>query len=68
MGRYIWMAVTTDEYELPIFVADSAKELGECLGCSSITVRTAFTCNYSGRWKKRKIVRVDTYEGGIEND
>lgn len=37
MGRginYIWMAVTLDEYELPICVAETAELLGHYMGVS----------------------------------
>ena len=38
--RYLWMAVTADEYELPLAVEDTAAELARRLGVSENTVRT----------------------------
>ena len=38
MREVIWMAVTPDEYELPVAVADTAAELGKKLGVSKNTI------------------------------
>lgn len=35
---YIWMAVTADQYELPLAVADTAPELAKILGISKRAV------------------------------
>lgn len=32
--KYVYVKVTSDEYELPIFVADSVKELAQMCGTS----------------------------------
>ena len=37
--RYLWMAVTADEYELPLAVEDTAAALARRLGVSENTVR-----------------------------
>lgn len=37
--RYFWMAVTADEYELPLIVENTAAALGRKLGVSEDTVR-----------------------------
>ena len=34
----LWVAVTQDEYELPVAVADTARELAEMLGVKTMTV------------------------------
>lgn len=34
----LWMKVTLDEYELPLAVATSSRELARCVGVSSSTV------------------------------
>lgn len=39
MDDYIYMKVTRDEYELPVAVADSARELAILLGLEPKTVR-----------------------------
>ena len=44
---FVYMKTTTDKYELPIFVADTAKELAEMVG-------TTVGCVYSSISKKRK--------------
>ena len=37
--RYLWLAVTADEYELPLVVEDTAAALARRLGVSENTVR-----------------------------
>ena len=37
--RYLWLAVTADEYELPLAVENTAAELARRLGVSEDTVR-----------------------------
>lgn len=37
--QYLWMAVTADEYELPLAVEDTAAALARRLGISEDTVR-----------------------------
>ncbi len=37
--RYLWLAVTADEYELPLVVEDTAAALARRLGISEDTVR-----------------------------
>ena len=38
--QYLWLAVTADEYELPLAVEDTAAALARRLGVSENTVRT----------------------------
>ena len=40
MGRYLWMKVTSDEYELPVAVADTAKELAKIVGTTENTINS----------------------------
>ena len=58
MGKYLWMAVTADEYELPICVADTAKELGTKYGVSAATVITLARGGHSGKIVGKKYVKV----------
>lgn len=44
----VYMMVTKDEYELPLAVADSAKELAEITGRSVNTIRSAI-CHFKRR-------------------
>lgn len=37
----VWMKVTADAAELPMYVADSAEELGRILGIKAGTIRSA---------------------------
>ena len=58
MGKYIWMAVEADEYELPLCIADTARELGEKYGVTADTVITLERGKYSGKKYGRKYVKV----------
>lgn len=58
MQRYYWLAVEADEYELPLAVADTAKELGDIFGISKSVVIDAVKNNRSGRICGRKFIRV----------
>lgn len=58
MGKYLWMAVTADEYELPICVADTARELGEKYGVTADTVITLARDASSGKIIGKKYVKV----------
>lgn len=58
MSKYLWLAVTADEYELPLVVADSAEELGAKFGVKANTVISAIIRGYNGRENGYKYVRV----------
>lgn len=58
MGNFYWMAVTADQYELPLVVADSSAELARLLGISQSTVLSQALRRSSGRNSSRRIVKV----------
>lgn len=60
--KYLWLAVTADKYELPIFVEDTAQQLANKLGITSSTVIASVTRNKTGKNIGRKIVRVNIDE------
>ena len=47
-----------DEFELPMCIADSAKELGEKYGVTADTVITLARAHWSGRTTGRRFVKV----------
>ena len=60
MGKYLWMCVDTDEYELPIAVADTARELGEMMGTNKHNVEAFVSKQSNGRelgYKYMKVLR-----------
>lgn len=65
MGRdTIWMLVTNDKYELPIYTGDTADELGYYMGVSGDTVRTEYKRCCEGRCRRDgKIIKVNI--GGL---
>ena len=55
----LYMAVTPDEHEFPIAVADSARELGRILGVDKCTVSCHITLANQGKIKKQKYFRIE---------
>lgn len=58
MGKYLWLAVTPDELELPLAVAETADELGKMLGISGNTIMASEFRGAGGRCSGRKFVKV----------
>ena len=58
MKKYLWLAVSVDEYELPLMVADTAEELGKAYGLGKNAVCDAVIKGNSGRISGRKFVKV----------
>lgn len=54
----VWMYVTMDKYELPIYVADSAKELAKLVGTRTDLIRSAI-CHAQKRNGHCKYVEVN---------
>lgn len=57
-SKYIWLCVDADEYELPIAVADTARELAEKLGTSKSNVENNAWREYNGRCSGRRFVKI----------
>lgn len=38
--KYLYMAVTNDKFELPVYIADSSRELAKVVGIATSTVLT----------------------------
>lgn len=53
-----YMAVTPDEYELPLYVPDTIEELAERYGISPNTIYTSISHDRSGTRQGHKFVRV----------
>lgn len=54
MEQYIWLAVTNDELELPIAVADTSTELGRMVGCDRGNVARGAMNSARGKFNSRK--------------
>lgn len=52
--RYLWLAVTADEYELPLAVENTAAALARRLGVSENTVRTMEYRGKNERYRRTK--------------
>lgn len=58
--KKLWLLVTHDEYELPLFVADTAAELGRHVGQSANTILSAVShAKKSGYNCKYQSVDID---------
>lgn len=55
----IWMRVTADEYELPIAVASSARELADMLGVTENNIQSQWCKIKSGIIKHGTLVCVE---------
>lgn len=52
--QYLWMAVTADEYELPLIVEDTAAALARRLGISENTVRVVEYREKNEMYRRRR--------------
>lgn len=56
--RFVWMQISKDKYELPIFVAETAQELADICGVSVNTVQSAVCRNEHGEYEKSQYIKV----------
>lgn len=55
----MYMAVTTDKYELPLAVADTARELGKLLNVSGNLIHSSISKNQNGKARKMRFLKID---------
>ncbi len=58
MSKYLWLAVEADEYELPLYVADSARELAEKFDTNKLNVECSAFYGHGGAVSGRKFLKV----------
>lgn len=58
MGKYFWLAVTADKYELRICVEETARQLGEKIGMRTGSVIYLASIGSSGRNSGKKIIKI----------
>lgn len=58
MNKYYWLCVEADEYELPLAVADTARELAEKCGTTKHNIDSFVSKQSSGRNRGTKYVKV----------
>lgn len=56
--EYLWLAVTPDQYELPLAVADTAEQLGALIGLKRGSVISLVERGASGKKTGRKLLKV----------
>ena len=59
----MYLAVTSDKYELPIAVAGTARELAKMLGVSANSISSSIYRVYKGKKTKIKYLVIDENEG-----
>ena len=55
----IYMAVTADEYELPLGIEDTAKELADKLGIKEGTVYSCISRKMDGKRAGYRLIRIE---------
>ena len=55
----LYLEISTDEYELPVAVAESVKELSELRGVSIFTIYNAMRQVRTGVVSKSKYIKVE---------
>lgn len=58
----LYLAVTPDELELPLFVTDNVKELADHYGVTKNVVLSSISHNKGGNVSGRKFIRVEIDE------
>lgn len=58
MNKYYWLCVEADEYELPLVVADTARELAEKCNTTKHNVETFVSKQSNGRVNGYKYLKV----------
>lgn len=58
MNKYLYLAVTADEYELPICIETSPMELANKLGITAREIIKGISGKYSGKNKGVKFIKV----------
>jgi hypothetical protein len=59
MKKKLYMAVETNEYELPLYVADTSRELVDWSGLSIGYVLSAISHGYSGKKTGIRFLRIE---------
>ncbi len=59
MKKKLYLAVTTDKYELPLYVSDTAKGLADWSGYSSGYILSAISHDYPGKKAGMKFLRIE---------
>ena len=62
MNKYLYLAVSTDKYELPYAVADSVQQLSRMLRVSEKTIWSHISHAKERKWKKHRYLRVEIDE------
>lgn len=60
---FIYMKVSNDKYQLPVAVADTAKELAEICNTTANNIYSHISKNEKGIYKKVVYIKVEIEEG-----
>ena len=63
MNNELWMLVTSDQYELPLMIADTVRELSQKSGISVSAIRSGANRYRDGKMHRSQYHRVSLEEG-----
>lgn len=66
--KYLWLMVSSDKYELPLAVTDTAAQLGKIAGVRTDTICKMAALAARGELKRSKYVRVSVEEDNNGHD
>ena len=58
MGKYLYMAVTADDFEFPIAIEDTVSELANKLGVEPMSIYSSISNNRSGKIIGHKFLKI----------
>jgi hypothetical protein len=58
MQKNLWLAVTPDEYEFPIYIEDTVTKLAKRLGVTPSTVTALSQRKTNGKTSGRRIIKL----------
>lgn len=67
-SKKIWMEVTQDKYELPVAIADTAKELAEIVGTTTNNIVSQCSHYRKGRLKSSRFRMIEIEEAMNDNN
>ena len=62
MNKYLYLAVSSDRYELPYAVADSVEQLSRMIGVNKKTIWSHIGHAQKRKWKRHKYMRIEIDE------
>lgn len=65
---FVYLAVKADEYELPVAIADSVKELASLIGTTSAIISTSISKGINGKYTGIRYLKVEIDDEEEDNE